>query len=366
MFDQDFFSERMPLQSHEYVPALRWRQAEYQALHLLSDAVKNSIVPLITIPPIEFDFETGTHRKTLHQHVEPFPARYRKKWTTRAAWITVDKTLLSGHMDTGEHILTFVFNGVRGTLAIPALPLEASVHAKAAVKKAIATDHHGLGVIVRLEDLMGGNARSLVGALMSEMGVVMPEVDILLDMDGPNYEPYQDFGKAFFFALDHFGSMSMFRNFVLVGTGMPDSLAHVPMGTAEIVRHDWKFYQMLMQQIPPTMRRPTFGDHTIVHPGFTATNPRMLNPSAKLIYTTSDAWAIRKGSAFRTEPGQMQGHCERVVADPRFGFRGHGFSRGDTYIARCAAGVDGPGNLTRWKEVGINHHITTVVMQLAV
>ena len=365
MFDQDFFSERMPLQLHEYVPALRWRQAEYQALHLLSDTVKDLIVPLITIPPIEFDFESGVHRKSIQQHVERFPSRYKQKWTTRAAWITADKTLLSGHMETGEHVLTYVFNGVRGTLAIPALPLGASVNARTAVKKAVATDHHGLGIVVRLEDLMGGTAQSQVDALMSEMGVMMPEVDILLDMNGPNYEPYQDFGKAFSFALDHFGNTSMFRNFVLVGTAMPDSLAHVPMGSTEIVRHDWRFYQTLMQQLPPTTRRPIFGDHTIVHPGFTATNPRMLNPSAKLIYTTSDVWAIRKGSSFRAEPGQMQGHCERVVADPAFEFRGHGFSQGDTYIARCAAGVEGPGNLTRWKEVGINHHITTVVAQLA-
>jgi T4 beta protein len=33
-----------------YVPAVRWRTGEYQALLRLSDAAKDRIVPLITIP----------------------------------------------------------------------------------------------------------------------------------------------------------------------------------------------------------------------------------------------------------------------------------------------------------------------------
>ena len=48
-----------------YVPCLRWRQAEYQALLALSDKAKDSLVPLITISDLEFDFEDGTQRKPL-------------------------------------------------------------------------------------------------------------------------------------------------------------------------------------------------------------------------------------------------------------------------------------------------------------
>ena len=41
-----------------YVPVLKWKQGEYQALYRLSNAVKDNLTPLLEIPPIGFDFET--------------------------------------------------------------------------------------------------------------------------------------------------------------------------------------------------------------------------------------------------------------------------------------------------------------------
>ena len=49
-----------------YVPCLRWRLAERQALAELSDKAKDSVVPLITIPDLEFDFEDGTPNRWRH------------------------------------------------------------------------------------------------------------------------------------------------------------------------------------------------------------------------------------------------------------------------------------------------------------
>lgn len=40
-----------------YVPSLRWRLGEYQALSRLSEGAKERIVPFIVVPEIEFDFE---------------------------------------------------------------------------------------------------------------------------------------------------------------------------------------------------------------------------------------------------------------------------------------------------------------------
>ena len=47
----------MILTKDMYVPALRWRQGEYQALAGLAAAAKDRIVPYVTIPEVEFDFE---------------------------------------------------------------------------------------------------------------------------------------------------------------------------------------------------------------------------------------------------------------------------------------------------------------------
>ena len=88
MLGASFLESLMPLSDGAYVPALRWRQAEYQALFRLKEPVKRRVVPLLTIPPVEFDFEVGELKKTVHEHVQPFVPRYLKKWGCRPAWVS--------------------------------------------------------------------------------------------------------------------------------------------------------------------------------------------------------------------------------------------------------------------------------------
>ena len=117
------------------------------ALARLTESVKDRIVPLITIPPVEFDFETRTPKKTVHEHVEPFVGLFVKRWGWRPAWITLDEAIADGRMDGGEHVFDYAFDGLRasGGLAIPALPLEVDGEMKAAAARAVVWDRHGLG-----------------------------------------------------------------------------------------------------------------------------------------------------------------------------------------------------------------------------
>lgn len=75
------------------------------------------------------------------------------------------------------------------------------------------------------------------------------------------------------------------------------------------------------------MRRPIYGDHTIVHPEFTAMDMRRVKAAGKIVYTTPETWAARKGRAFRDDPAQMHAHCTEVVKDPALAFRGGLFLR---------------------------------------
>src|ERR1700676_1348228 len=92
---------KMPLIDDVYVPGIKWRQGEYQALLRLTDPAKGRIVPLITIPDVEYDFDDGTPKHTVQEHVEKFPTRYKQKWKTRPAWIDVDVKLHTGATMSG-------------------------------------------------------------------------------------------------------------------------------------------------------------------------------------------------------------------------------------------------------------------------
>lgn len=69
----------MPISQTDYVPILKWRQGEYQALLRLADPIKDHTVPLIEITPPDFDFETQTPLKTLDEHLGTFATRLQKK-----------------------------------------------------------------------------------------------------------------------------------------------------------------------------------------------------------------------------------------------------------------------------------------------
>ena len=367
MFGPSFLEALMPLGDCSYVPALRWRMAEYQALHRLDEAIKRRIVPLITIPPVEFDFEIGAPKKTVHEHVHPFVARYRKKWGMRPAWLALDESVALDHMNGGEHVFDYLLPRLRpDTLVIPAIGLLADPRTKAAVSQAVKRDQQGVGLILSVEDLIGGDVGARVRALLAELGATVEDTDVLIDMKAPqHYEPYGVFSTALIGGMGRLGALSAFRNLVLIGTAIPESFRSLRKGTDEIPRHDWLFYQAFRSLLPTGMRRPTYGDYTTIHPDFVAADMRMVKPAAKVVYATRSTWATRKGSAFRDDREQMHAHCATIVGDPCFGFRGVGFSFGDKYIGMCAIRAEGPSNSTRWKEVGINHHITTVVDDLA-
>jgi Beta protein len=95
-----------------------------------------------------------------------------------------------------------------------------------------------------------------------------------------------------------------------------------------------------MAKLPAGMRRPNFGDYTVVHPDFTPMDMRKIKSAGKVIYTTPRNWFVRKGGAFRDNPAQMHDHCADLVKRPIF--KGAGYSSGDDYIAKCAVRKEGP------------------------
>ena len=355
----------MILNKDMYVPALRWRQGEYQALTRLSAAAKDRIVPYVTIPEVEFDFELWQPKKTVQEHVHPFAARFKAKWGQRPAWVSVHPSISGEPMGDGRDIFTYVFEALRAfqARAIPAVPLDASTPMAASVAAIVATDCLGVAIAVRLEDLMKSDARTRIQDLVSSLGLSLTEVDLVIDLGAPNFEPYDAFAGALIAAVQRLGDLNAFRNFVMIGTAIPETFKDVAKGADQLPRHDWLFYQALISKMPSNMRQPNYGDYTIVHPEFAPVDMRKIKSAGKLVYTTASEWEVRKGGAFRDNPGQMHDHCASIVASGKFS--GSGFSFGDDYIAKCAARTEKPSNQPWWKFVTINHHITHVLDDLA-
>jgi hypothetical protein len=355
----------MILTKDTYVPALRWRTAEYQALLRLDSAAKDRVVPFITIPEVEFDFEARQPKKSVHEHVHPFSRRFQAKWNQRSAWVGIHPGIINEPMGDGRDIYSYVFEDLRAfqATAVPAIPLNTAPPIVASVRNIAAKDGHGVAVSLRLEDLMKPDARTRIDGLAASIDIALNEVDLVIDLGAPNFEPYEIFAGALISTMRRLGHIHDFRNLVVVGTAIPESFKDVAKGADQLPRHDWLFYRVLVGRMPAGMRQPNYGDFTIVHPEFKALDMRMIKAAGKLVYTTPRAWEVRKGGAFNDNRAQMHDHCASIVASGKF--NGAGYSSGDDYIAKCAVHEEGPSNQTRWKEVAINHHITHVLDDLA-
>lgn len=347
-----------------YVPSLRWRCGEYQALNRLEDSAKDRVVPFVLIPEIEFDFEERRPKKSVQDHVNPFPKRYHMKWDYRPAWIDAHPKIASTLMSDGKLPIAHVFDELRtiGSAALPVTSLDASPAINVAVTAIVDADRRGVGIRARLEHVMKPTFGTLLGGLLNTIGVVPAEADLILDLGAPNYEPYDDFADGLAAAMDGVADLADYRSFVLLGTSYPASIDLDKPG-GDLPRHDWAFFKVLRDKLRDAGRIPNYGDYTIVHPDFTPRDMRMVKSGGKIVYTSDGFWVVRKGGAFRDNPGQMHDHCAHIVASGKF--RGSAFSAGDAYIEQCANRTVPPSTLTRWKEIGINHHIMHVLDDLS-
>lgn len=146
-------------------------------------------------------------------------------------------------MGDGRDIFTYVFEGLRAfqANAIPVVPLDASALMATSVAAIVSADGLGAAIAVRLEDLMKPNARTRVEALATSLGLSLDEVDLVIDLGAPNFEPYGAFAGALIAAMQKLGNLHALRNFVIVGTAIAETFKDVAKGAGQLSRHDWLF-----------------------------------------------------------------------------------------------------------------------------
>jgi Beta protein len=105
---------------------------------------------------------------------------------------------------------------------------------------------------------------------------------------------------------------------VVAGAAFPRDLGGVPKNAiTRIPRSDWRLYSEVAAEAATTGQRvPTYGDYAVAHPDPTLTvNPRFLNISASLRYTSDDHWLVAKGAElFKGCGGGAGGEAIRPAA----------------------------------------------------
>lgn len=357
----------MPISHTDYVPIIKWRQGEYQALWRLTDATKDRTVPLIEITPPDFDFETWTPSKTIDEHLAPFATRLHKKWGARLALLDCGLLDPAATMHGGKHPMLYLCEQAfaQNAVIVPVVKLTSDGAYRAAVATAQAMMQTGVALRCSLEEAMDtATFDAGIGVLLHQLDVALEDCDIVLDLEAPTWEPQSVLVGIVSAALKGSSAMAGARSITVAGTSFPASMADVAGPLQFWPRREWSFYQAVLASLGENDRIPGFGDYAIAGHGFAQGDMRLLKPAATIRYTCDDGWIIAKGSNVRDNGFGQYRHCSgNVTSSPRY--LGATYSPGSSYIDACRSGTASTGNLSTWRWVGSNHHITKVVNDLA-
>ena len=350
-----------------YIPCLRWKQGEYQAVSQLPDTTKSGFTPLIEVPEIGWDFENETEAKTIDEHLAPFAKRVYEKWGVSPCLVDLSLIKSVRRMATGIHPVRFIFDGLRAKRcqAIPVTSLLGDTEYQREIKTASAKDKNGVCLRITIEHARKSSLKTEIGTLLSTLEINHSDCDFILDLGAPNFVPPDGFSRAIQAILSKLPYLNSWRTFTLLGTSFPETMAVIKKGGEIVPRYEWKLYKMLVADLQKAgIRLPTFGDYAISHPQVLDMDMRLTKPNAAIKFAVDDGWYIVKGNNVR-DYGYEQFHdLSKKVLDSHY-YRDSTVSWGKEYIQNCANRSAKRGNLTKWVQVGTNHHIEKVIRDIA-
>lgn len=357
----------MNFDHYQYVPCLRWKQGEYQALLGLSDAAKKLMTPIIEVAEFGYDFEDEKDKHTIDEHLEPFAKRVREKWGKDTCFVDSRHLPPEDIMADGSHPISFIFEKLRALkcTSVPVVGLSRKPQYVQATKEVISKDKHGLCVRITIEEAAKLTLKNDLDSLLHTVEINAKDCDLILDLGAPNFEPVEGIAKLVEGIIKRIPNLDQWRTFILIGTAFPSSMGEVKKSPTIIPRSEWLLYKILVKNLfKAKIRLPTFGDYGINHPAVLMLDMRFIKPAGTIRYTINDAWFIVKGPNVRDNKfGQYRGHCQAVLTSGFYS--GSEFSEGDEYIDKCAKGTGSTGNLYVWRRVGTSHHLEKVVQDVS-
>lgn len=357
----------MSFDHRHYVPCLRWKQGEYLAVFNLPPTTRRMFTPLIEVPEIGFDFEKGTITKTIDKHLAPFTKRILQKWGRQICFVDLNLIRPDERMATGIHPVSFVFNGLRQRMcsAIPVTGLDRDDAYQREVRKVVNKSKSGICLRIKIEQAAKGSIKNDLDSLLSRLKIKSESCDLIIDLGAPSFIPLEGFSMAIQQIVNKLPYLNDWRTFTILGTSFPATMAGIKKGGEVVKRYEWQLYKVLVGDLKKAkLRLPAFGDHTISHPQVLEMDMRLLKPNATIKFTIDDGWYIVKGSNVK-DSGYEQFHrlSEQILASRHY--RDSVSSWGKEYIRKCANRNATRGNLTKWVQVGTNHHIEKVIQDIA-
>jgi len=351
-----------------YVPILKGKEGEFGALAELNQSVKEQLTPLIDVPQVDTDLNTGKPKKSLSSHLSSTVTKIKSSWgTERPFFLDLFDLKASDRVDDGNHTLTYIFDLMRSNniKAIPTTGFDRDDAYYEAVANTISQDKRGVCIRFLIEDMenpkeLGTNLNQMLRILK-----ISPEQTyILLDFKELKTADIEWAAKIAVTAINNIPNIGKYASLTVAATGFPGSLSEVgTQATMKLQRTELYFWETILNQ-NNISRIPTFGDYGIANPVTLDLDWRIIPLIANIRYTLEKEWLIIRGRDQKKFGGKQGYQLSKILIKSSDYFRSD-YCWGDRYISDCAKELVGPGSLTTWRKVGTNHHLTFVSEQIA-
>lgn len=339
-----------------YVPILKAKRGELDALRDLQPTTRSRTYPIVEILPspeeqdVVHDVSRALEALALRWHQEP---------------VMVDVGYFDLEPDRGCTALGVAMDEAEGRLkhAVPVFRLADGDVVRAEVARVAARDGNGAAIRLLGEDLdlfPDELSQELSGALGATK-LDIAQIDLVIDLGVVSGSAAMLGGARLVISLlRDLVEVNHFRSVTVAAGAFPVDLSNVaPWTLGELSRDDAALYTRVLRR--PLARRIDYGDYAIAHPLFAIGVP--FSPPPQLRYTVADRWLILKGR--RNDPrgnSQFYEVCAAIAKHPDF--VGVDLGPADKRIAEGMAGGYGPGNATTWRSIGTMHHVDLVVARL--
>ncbi|MGE7795004.1 beta family protein [Lysinibacillus fusiformis] len=358
-----------------YVPILKWKKGEMEALRELDTTLKNHIHPIIDIPNIDWDYEKDCPKKTLDEHIGQFSENVSTYWNHPNS-VFVDATticsndnhLLADQTQPLQHLFTQLRN--ENIQAVPVFNINSGPNYLQAVSQ-INTQYQS-GIALRLFQNDFDTISDKIHRILTYFSIEPEDVDLIIDFkflpcDITNYQTILSQNSSLaILSIESIPYLSRWRSLSFCSTSFPVNLSNLSKEKLTILpRLEWDLYKRIIQS--KLDRKPNFGDYTISNPTTVEIDPRLMTISANIRYTTENGFLIAKGYSVKDPKhgkwSQTRGLSRKII-ESQYYF-GRPYSYGDNYIYECANETVGVGNSRVWRKVGVNHHLTVAVNTLS-
>lgn len=351
-----------------YLPILKSKAGEFNALSKLDSYTRNRIFPLLEVTPMEWDHAYKAKPRTIHEHLTKFSQKITKFWALDDCFI--DTSLLDNQMVDGISNMEYIFNRLsENTLfdikATPVVQIGTDTTILSGIKNLFT--QHGvtqIGLRITLDSLTNPSFKKLVDELLGTVALTPSSIHLILDLKASNFSETEDYSDGIVAVLEDFPYFKAWKTFSICGGAFPGS-SSIHKDENIIPRYDWKLFQAIQKKLTleTFVRDLNYGDYSIVNPTYFEFDPTKMSSSANIKYTIDGNWLVIKGNSIKKSGTQQYFGQANQIATSAY-FLGSNYSKGDLHIFNCANRKINAGNPNVWNWVANNHHFTKVVADL--